>query len=355
MLPYWKFLRELRRVKEQIKAFVALPISKWRQHQYDSRKHDLIHVHTGELPIGQDVAILLIYQPDGIPESVFHTLRHLKSAGFAPFPVVNSPISASERNKLCAHSSLMMERPNFGYDFGGYRDALLHVLQKHNNLEHVVVLNDSVWFPIFADCDHLDRMRKIDGDLIGYSYSKGFRRKKNAHVQSYFFMLKGNSFLKSDSLRQFWENLSVSDSRYHTIRHCEMNMTKHFRGLQRRIGWLFSADDLSEVLSKDDRSDSRKVLEYYIHTGNKRASIFAKALDTGELGLESLVQSELDEGNMGRNIIGGPPFLVFDRLRFAAVKKSRSYNYQVQRRALLQSGFGSQLQPIVLEEIMNHD
>lgn len=351
MIPAWKLAREWARFRAQLQTFVMAPVNRWRQCRYDAARDQLVTVRPGALPLSGSVAIVLVYQPVGLPDSVLHTLAHLRNAGFAPVTVLNAPLPQSDLDRLHHASALVVQRPNFGYDFGGYRDAILHLLGLRLPLERVAFLNDSIWFPVFPDCDHLDRMSRTEGDLVGYAYAQGLRRRKNAHVQSYFFMFKGAERLQSADFARFWTDLSIANSRHHTIRNAEMVMTAAFRERGWRIGWLFSSDDFRGYFTTCPDADLIRAAEYYIAIGNSRAPALRAALDGPVADLRARMLADLAAGNLGRNTIAGPPDLIYRHLGFAAMKKSAAHNYLVHRRTVRAAGLDAAFHPAVRAEL----
>ncbi len=62
---------------------------------------------------------------------------------------------------------MIVERPNFGYDFGGYHDGVWLIGKLGLRLREVLFLNDSVWFPILKNATLLADMRATSQDYVG--------------------------------------------------------------------------------------------------------------------------------------------------------------------------------------------
>ncbi|MGP9792056.1 rhamnan synthesis F family protein [Roseinatronobacter sp. NSM] len=352
MIPKWKIAREARRVREQVKALLMTPVYWHQQRSFDRQRNARIEVSEGGLVLGANVVVLLVYQPKGVSQSTFHTLEHLQAEGFSAFVVLNSGVSAAEYDRLKAHCALIMKRPNFGYDFGGYRDAILHLTTQPHALDSITCINDSIWFPVFKQCDHLSRMRGIAGNLIGYSFAKGFKTRKNAHVQSYLFMFKDKVFLNSDDFRDYWANLKVSNSRHFTIRNSEMGMTAYFQGKNHKIGWLFSADDMRHYYTTCADQDILAARSYLDTIGHHSAALFRDLPLHDVPAIRHRLIEGLENGKLSRNVIGSEPGMLFHGIGFAAMKKSASYNYQMQRQISIDRGICQQFAPQVEQEIL---
>jgi hypothetical protein len=351
MIPKWKIAREARRVREQLKAFV-MPLVYWlRQRNFDRNRDSRITVDAGEYALGENVVILLVYQPQGLSPSTFHTLEHIHKTGFSAFVVLNSVISDADYSRLKAHSALIMKRPNFGYDFGGYRDAILYLAKQSLALNSITCINDSIWFPVFQECDHLTRMLNVAGNLIGYSFSKGLGTKKIAHVQSYFFMFKGNDFLKSHDFYSYWSSLKVSDSRHFTIRNSEMKMTGYFEKRNSIIGWLFSADDMMKFYKTCPDQQIIDAVRYLQAIGHHSASMFKNVSLQDVVTVRGILLSGLQAGKISRNVIGSEPGMLYRGLNFAAMKKSKSQNYVIQRQIAIDRQISQNFAPEVVQEV----
>lgn len=354
-VPGWKVARELRRLREQAKAFVLRPFYAVLQRRYDTRRDRLVKVITGAQPLGADVVIVLVYQPNGLAASLFHTLRHIAKQGASAFVVLNAPINDTDLARLREVCALILQRPNFGYDFGGYRDALLHLFSLNQDFQTVACLNDSIWYPVFPECDHLRRMRHMDGALVGYAYAKGFRNRKIAHVQSYFFLFRGPEFLKCSDFRSFWSNLRIANSRHFTIRNSEMEMTRYFAERGHKIDWLYCADDLEAIYRTCPIHNLELMADYLVSIGHKLGPILKSAQAEGPDALRSAIIASFSEGKLSRNVIGFEPLTLFEHSGFAAMKKAAARNYIMQRRSALDLGITNKFHPAVAAEIRDLD
>jgi hypothetical protein len=87
--------------------------------------------------------------------------------GFAPLVISNTPLSDMDRTTFQELSHMVVERPNFGYDFAGYRDGVWLVEKLGLRPLEVLFLNDSVWFPISKSATLLSDMRATSQDYVG--------------------------------------------------------------------------------------------------------------------------------------------------------------------------------------------
>ncbi len=123
MIPGWKIRRELDRLGQQLRA---IPEAVWEP--FARRAHDAaldrgFPITEGTLQPGTKLALVLCWQPRGLAGSFFNLLDHLVASGYTPFVVSNAAFSDADRQALRSRIWRAVERPNFGYDFGGYRDG----------------------------------------------------------------------------------------------------------------------------------------------------------------------------------------------------------------------------------------
>ena len=85
---------------------------------------------------------------------------------FTPLIVSNSPLSNKDKNLILEYSWVLIERKNFGYDFGGYRDGVLFISEKIIDLDKLILINDSTWFPIIDNNSFIDFIIKYNNALF---------------------------------------------------------------------------------------------------------------------------------------------------------------------------------------------
>lgn len=353
MTPGWKIAREARRLFDQIRVIILQPYFKWKQFHYEMKRESLVSVTQGLQPMENDLVIFLLYQPNGIPASVLHTLDNIASQRMAAMVVLNSDISDEDYNRIKSRSALIMKRPNFGYDFGGYRDAVMYCLDEKYSLNTITLLNDSIWFPVFKECDHLSRMREKSASLVGYVYSHSSKRRKNAHVQSYFFMFRGAQILDSSDFKLFWRNLRLSDSRHFTIRNSELKMTRYFLEKEFEVGWLFSSQEVKYFYEECSYRLLEETRQYLKLTGHKTSSMLENC--EKQENVRGTLLECFDEGSVGRNVIAFEPGVLFLHARFGALKKSHSKIYELQRSEILRRGIVDTFDDCIAAEVRERD
>lgn len=198
-------------------------------------------LHAGHVSCGTKVAIYLIFPSEGFLDSHQVALIELVRAGYAPLVVSN--LSLTPQMLLCLEPVCwqIIERENFGYDFGGYREAILWLASQFNVLDRVILMNDSVWFPIPGAMDWIAVAESLDVDLAG-SLCTGFSgrvrvhqfrttpwevdmRRSKLHYGSFALMLSGR-LLRDTGFLQFWQKLRLSQGKNRTIKRGEIGLTQ---------------------------------------------------------------------------------------------------------------------------------
>jgi hypothetical protein len=256
--PAWKVRRELGRLGQQLKA---IPEALWEP--FVRRAHDAelrrgLPVIEGDQPVGPKIAIVLCWQPRGLAPSFLVMLDHLVARGYAPFVISNAPLSVVDRKALQPRVWRTMERPNFGYDFGGYRDGLFMLRRWGQRPERLVILNDSIWFPLWPGDRTLDRAEAASFDVVGTILRQ---RDQTAFLESYFFSMRG-SVLDRPGFRAFWEGLRLTSNKYKVIRRGERGFGVALAASGISFGPLFPNLDFDRALARLDADGLRQVLTY---------------------------------------------------------------------------------------------
>lgn len=214
----WKVRREVSRVKENIQG-VVLPrlTDRLIQLRYDRSCSRMLRETPGVLPLTERVAVLVLFQPSGLALSTFLTIDHLLAENWSVVVISNAPLPDSDRMRLAEKAAHVIERPNIGYDFGAYREGWRWLERHLHQIEKLVLMNDSTWFPLCKNDDSLRRMEALNSDLAGHVF-KNCHPATQAydHLESHCLMLSARA-LNSDAMRNFFKNFLMSNSRHRTI------------------------------------------------------------------------------------------------------------------------------------------
>lgn len=264
-LPFWKLRRELGRLGQQLRAVAELiyePFLRWR---YDRKRAQHLKVTPGHMQASGKVAVYLIFQPRGLADSSLMTCRHLGQGGYAPLVVSNAALGESDRSRLQAVSWKIVERPNFGYDFGGYRDGVWLLQQCNVRLESLILMNDSIWFPALEDDQTIATMEAMSSDFkgvlkLGTGEGAVLRRGREPFLSSFFLMFSAKA-LTSKTFTDFWQDYRNTSNKYKTIRRGERRLSYVMREAGFEGESLFDRTALDLYLIRADHSTLRYVLD----------------------------------------------------------------------------------------------
>lgn len=241
MIRVWKIRREAGRLARHA---VELPIELARK-VYFRRWYDLVTSKAvrrtaGSVDDAPEMAVYVIYPSLGVQASHILALDEMLAQGIAPLVVSNLPLSEDERALLAARSTMILERPNVGYDFGGYRDGILELAPKLGGLDRLWILNDSCWM-VPQPTSWFEDARRMGVDFVGAASNYGLPRPpvdrlqdvawtysashRNYHHASFALGI-AQAVLRDPSFLRFWSKLDIRDSKKRTVRRGEIGLTQ---------------------------------------------------------------------------------------------------------------------------------
>ena len=359
MTPIWKIKRELERLKTQATAIPLAFYEPILQRRYDPKRPELIKYIEGVVPAKDNLVIFLIFQTNDIPHSIFNTCEHLVSSGFAPIVISNAPLSNRDRLALTRTAHIIAERPNFGYDFGGYRDGLWLINKIGLDPKNILFLNDSIWFPVNENNSLLVDLFQSGLDYTGVQI---FDRKNRGNVLrsmigSYCFAVN-RRLLKNPEFIDFWENYKLSSNKEITLRRGErafsnrmMKTTQHYRG-------IYSLDQFNAIIEGLKLDALREALGDMIATAPHLESRRLKLLnDKTTMHWINEAKDLLKEGAKTKNYIGSSPILSIREMGFPMIKKNNQRLYSLARKRIVlavDEGRLEGLNPIIVAELRKY-
>ncbi len=241
MPQLWKVKRELIRLVRQVRE-VPLDASSFLfgSYYYDYFLSKKQKSWQGAQTKSTRRAVYLIFPVNGLLQTHIRTLRYLSSKGLCTTVVSNAPLSLQDQASLLEKCHRYIERPNFGYDFGGYGDGILSMQEEFQEMEQLVLINDSVWFPVSSKTDWLDDVEKLDVDFSGAVSNYGVPRieaamfrelnfeyrteHKNFHYCSFALSIREN-ILHDLRFLSFWKNFPLTSKKNKTVRRGEIGLT----------------------------------------------------------------------------------------------------------------------------------
>lgn len=242
MIPLWKVQREVKRLFHSLGALPEGVLTLF----FGARYYDLFlarHIRqvAGQQLAGPRRAVYLIFPANGLLASHVRSLRYLAQHGVATTVVSNLPMSEVDKARVLALCHSYIERPNFGYDFGGYRDGVLSLRGIFSEIEQLILLNDSAWFPITDATDWLQDIAALDVDFAAAASNYGLPRPdpeafrdisfeystdhRNFHYCSYALSF-GPRMIRHPGFLRYWRTYPLSNSKKRTVRRGEIGLTQ---------------------------------------------------------------------------------------------------------------------------------
>mgnify|MGYP001825916370 CR=1 FL=1 len=204
------------------------------------------------------VAVLLVFQPGGIQTSTVDQCQWLAEKGYAPLLVFNSPLTTTDVEQLQPHIWRAITRSNFGYDFGGYRDALLSLENWQVQPETLLIFNDSVWVPIFPESNLLERLENNPADIAGSVWrSRGNRR----FLEGYCYRFSGH-VLRAPEFKKFWAELRLTSNKYYVIRRGERGFSYCMQRADYKMDSVYDIETLPDLIALVDGDFLHKTIRY---------------------------------------------------------------------------------------------
>ncbi|MEM9670731.1 MAG: rhamnan synthesis F family protein [Pseudomonadota bacterium] len=202
-----------------------------------SKKRRTFH---GKVEQKDRIAIYLFYPKKGLLKSHQRSIEYLQRAGYAPLLVCNATLNEADRQTVLNHCWRYIERPNFGYDFGGYRDGILSIRSELRSLDRLLLTNDSTWFPLPKAMDWIAESEALNVDYAAAAWAwavkakdpKDFediqwqvdKNRRNFHYASYALNIS-SAILATDDFFKFWKRFRLSNDKKRTVRRGEIGLT----------------------------------------------------------------------------------------------------------------------------------
>jgi hypothetical protein len=183
-------------------------------------------------------AVFVVYSHAALPEFTMNFITALNRHSYNVVIVSNAELDTTTKGDLLRNCRLLVERVNFGRDFGAYKDGINIAVRRFQNIERLIIANDSVYYLN----NGLDRLiADLDGpeDFIGVSEAFAYRY----HAAS-FLLSFGAGVLKDPVFHRFWAGYLPIPSRMWVILEGEIGLTTRLVEAGHRPHILFKAEHL---------------------------------------------------------------------------------------------------------------
>jgi hypothetical protein len=241
----WKIKREVSVLVRRAGYFFLLrPIEPIINRLYDRYSNSLVSVKsTFSIPTGARVAVYLLFQPRGLSSITLRTIERLNEVGFRVLLVSNAKLGHRDIDRLAVNRTGILQRPNYGLDFGGYRDGLLWIKQQAILPSEILLLNDSVSC-LVADFEKFSGLIRNSADSVTGAVAMEVGHARERTLLSYFLLIK-NPALKNEHFWNFWRDYQMANSRYATVRRGERGFSRMLREAEIPSGGFVQPEALS--------------------------------------------------------------------------------------------------------------
>lgn len=288
LVPFRKIKREIKRIQRQIMVYpIDTATYFFGATYYDRFLAKKRRSVAGSQPATAKKAIYLIYPSHGLLASHLTTLAYFKAMGVSATVVSNLPLPPEDEAKLLANCTTYIERPNFGYDFGGYRDGVLSLENMLRDTDQLIMMNDSVWFPLYPDSDWLADVDALGVDFAGAvaigdksvmplvegsPFNQGFRHHDRLFHYGSFAICIGPKILHDPKFMLFWKSFPLSNRKIKVILRGEIGLTQWVRKNGFSHGSTFDVTGLGKSLNNLSDAQLAEVAENLIILGSPRIS-----------------------------------------------------------------------------------
>lgn len=329
----WKLERELNRIRQQLKGIPEFFTEPLQRKRHDAQRGTMLEADHGEILLKPKVALLLVYQPKGISDATVWTCEHLVHKGYAPLIISNAPLSADDKTRLSPWVWRMADRPNFGYDFGGYRDGIWLLSQWKIDLDVLIILNDSIWFPLNGHETLINRMESSTADFVGalqldpLRQTENLPHKKRPFFGSFFLMVKRGA-LEHEAFLRFWDRYRITSNKYKTIRRGERGLSHALMDADIRCEAMYMRSALDHYLGTLSNVKLKEVLKDLVTIDERIEAGIAQCLSSFDDtdGWRSNAQALALAATEKQNILATAPIASLTVFQVPYLKKSRDWN-----------------------------
>lgn len=189
-----------------------------------------------------------------VHDFILQAVGELVACGYAVTFVSNAPTLEDEQiAPLLPLVREVVHRRNVGYDFAAYRDGLARIPDR-DDVERLIIVNDSVYGPLYPLADLLAKAEAMQVDVFGVTDTWDL----HYHLQSYF-LLFFPAAIRSPAFRKFWRTFPTVSNKRWLIRNGEVRLSSVLARDKLRLGALCPYWDVSRgILAKLEGLDLGK-------------------------------------------------------------------------------------------------
>lgn len=182
-------------------------------------------VHKGEAKASSKFVIFAIYENGEIRSDVYHAIAILSKLDYSVVLVNTRQLSYQGREKVTKLVFSYIERPNYGRDFGSYKDGILWLsnsyAEDYAQASRLLFLNDSIFYSRKKLEEFFLSLMETDFPVLGATINY----QKTPHIGSFCLSLD-NSVITNSKFLKFWKQYRKTDLRAHTIKYGELALSR---------------------------------------------------------------------------------------------------------------------------------
>lgn len=185
------------------------------------------------------------FDADGmIDDYVLHYLRELRDAGFIVVFVTTANLTPGEVRRIDGLCAAVMERENFGLDFGGWIEGLACFPDMQADL--LLLCNDSVYGPFWSLSEFIAELTSVPADFYGAVRSL----EPVSFLHSWFLLLRPSAYRSAPFRSLMRQPITPEMTKLEIIAKFEEALTPLLvkAGLRYHVG--FDPEKMGPVLAK---------------------------------------------------------------------------------------------------------
>lgn len=200
------------------------------------------------------VAVFAFYDKDGmVDDYICVLLQEMKVHCRKLLFVVNGELSSEGRVKIEQLGAEILMRENAGLDISGYKAGILYLEETLSTYDELVMLNQTIYGPIYPFAEMFDEMNARDVDFWGMTKHPGIDEdpwgtaggeRVPAHLQSYFVVVR-KPMLTSEDFLTYWKELPTIETYYDAVGGHEAWFTERFEQKGYKSDVYINAEDLN--------------------------------------------------------------------------------------------------------------
>jgi hypothetical protein len=164
--------------------------------------------------------LFVVYAKQSVPVFIETVLKAIGRSHLNLVISTNARITEEQRDVLLDKCNLLIERVDLGRDFGGYRDGIRILQRRCNNIERLILLNDSLFY--FEN--GLDALiGGLDGEHDVIGMTEVFEH--HYHMGSYAISVS-RAVLQNPRFQRYWKRYRPIPTRRWSIHKGEVGLTR---------------------------------------------------------------------------------------------------------------------------------